>query len=85
MIIEINAHTDCRGSYNSNMALSDSRAKSCATYISTRISNPSRISGKGFGETKPVNNCSCEGDVISKCAEKEHEQNRRTEFILLSK
>jgi len=83
MIIEINAHTDCRGSYNSNMALSDSRAKSCATYISSRISNPLRISGKGFGETKLVNNCNCEGAEISNCSEKEHEQNRRTEFIIV--
>lgn len=83
MIIEINAHTDCRGSYNSNMALSDSRAKSCATYISSRISNPLRISGKGFGETKLVNNCNCEGTEISNCSEKEHEQNRRTEFIIV--
>jgi outer membrane protein OmpA-like peptidoglycan-associated protein/tetratricopeptide (TPR) repeat protein len=83
MIIEINAHTDCRGSYNSNMALSDSRAKSCATYISSRISNPLRISGKGFGETKLVNNCSCEGTEMSRCSEKEHEQNRRTEFIIV--
>jgi outer membrane protein OmpA-like peptidoglycan-associated protein len=85
MIIEINAHTDCRGAYNSNMALSDGRAKSCAAYISSRISNPSRISGKGFGETKLINNCSCEGNVEVKCSEEEHMQNRRTEFIVISK
>jgi outer membrane protein OmpA-like peptidoglycan-associated protein/tetratricopeptide (TPR) repeat protein len=85
MIIEINAHTDCRGGYNSNMALSDSRAKSCATYISSRITNPTRISGKGFGETKLINNCSCEGNEEVKCSEEEHSQNRRTEFIVIAK
>jgi outer membrane protein OmpA-like peptidoglycan-associated protein len=83
MVIEINAHTDCRGPYNSNMALSDSRAKSCATYISSRITNPTRISGKGFGETKLINNCSCEGDQDSGCSDEEHSQNRRTEFIII--
>lgn len=39
-----------------------------------------RITGKGYGETQPVNNCS---DGV-KCTEAEHEQNRRTEFLIIN-
>jgi len=83
MYIELGSHTDCRSSYESNMKLSDNRAKSSAEYISQKISNPERISGKGYGETKLINGCACEGAVKSKCTEAEHQANRRTEFIIL--
>jgi len=83
MYIELGSHTDCRSSYESNMKLSDNRAKSSAEYIKQKISNPERISGKGYGETKLLNGCACEGTVKSKCTEAEHQANRRTEFIIL--
>jgi outer membrane protein OmpA-like peptidoglycan-associated protein len=41
-----------------------------------------RITGKGYGETKLLNNCACEGKVQSACSEEEHAKNRRTEFII---
>ena len=83
MFIELGSHTDCRSSYESNMKLSDNRAKSSAEYIKQKITNPERISGKGYGETKLINGCACEGAVKSKCTEAEHQANRRTEFIIL--
>jgi outer membrane protein OmpA-like peptidoglycan-associated protein len=52
-------------------------------YIQKRITNPSRISGKGFGENQLVNDCACEGDVVSDCSEEDHQLNRRTEFIII--
>lgn len=81
--IELGSHTDCRGSGAYNMALSDRRAKASAAYIQKRISNPSRISGKGYGESKLVNDCACEGNIVSNCSEEEHQDNRRTEFRIV--
>lgn len=81
--IELGSHTDCRSSIAYNKALSDRRAKSSAEYIKARISKPERIYGKGYGESKLVNGCKCEGKVISPCSEKEHQENRRTEFRIV--
>ncbi len=80
MVIELGSHTDCRGSKKSNETLSDKRAKASADYIKKRITNPTRISGKGYGESKLLNDCACEGKVQPTCTEEEHALNRRTEF-----
>jgi outer membrane protein OmpA-like peptidoglycan-associated protein len=83
MVIELGSHTDCRGSIASNTTLSDKRANASADYIKARISNPERINGKGYGESKLKVDCPCEGTVKSTCSEEEHQKNRRTEFIIL--
>jgi outer membrane protein OmpA-like peptidoglycan-associated protein len=83
--IELGSHTDCRSSYAYNIALSGRRAKSSADYIKARITNPKRIYGKGYGESKLVNGCECEGTVKSTCSEDEHQANRRTEFRIVKK
>lgn len=83
MQIELGSHTDCRGSIASNEKLSDNRAKASAAYVRARISNPDRIYGKGYGESKLKNGCGCEGPVKSTCSEAEHQENRRTEFIII--
>ncbi len=83
MEVELGSHTDCRASYAYNEKLSDRRAKASAAYIKARISNPDRIYGKGYGESKLLNGCACEGNVKSDCSEEEHEKNRRTEFKVI--
>lgn len=83
MEVELGSHTDCRGNKASNEKLSNTRALASAAYVRQRISNPYRINGKGFGESKLINDCGCEGKVKSSCSELEHQQNRRTEFIIL--
>jgi len=83
--IELGSHTDCRSSYAYNVDLSGKRAKSSANYIKTRITNPERIYGKGYGESKLINDCQCEGAIKSSCSEDEHQANRRTEFRILKK
>lgn len=83
MVVELGSHTDCRGSIASNAKLSDNRAKASAEYIKKKITNPQRISGKGYGESKLIINCPCEGTVKSTCPETEHQKNRRTEFIII--
>ncbi|MES2799446.1 MAG: OmpA family protein [Bacteroidota bacterium] len=83
MKIELSSHTDCRNTIAYNLALSSRRAKSSAAYIKARISTPTRIYGKGYGESKLVNDCGCEGKVVSSCSEEEHQANRRTEFMIV--
>jgi outer membrane protein OmpA-like peptidoglycan-associated protein len=80
IIIELGSHTDCRGSYEYNIGLSDRRAKSSAAYIVSKGIPAYRITGKGYGETQMFINCPCEGSVTSNCTEAEHQLNRRTEF-----
>jgi len=84
MVVELGAHTDCRGTVKSNETLSSKRAKASAEYIKSRISRPERIYGKGYGEARLLNDCGCEGKVVSKCSEEEHSVNRRTEFKVIS-
>lgn len=83
MIIELGAHTDCRGVAAANLKLSGSRAKASADYIIKKGIDKSRITGKGYGESKLLNSCECEGKVKPTCSEEEHSKNRRTEFIIV--
>ncbi|MDP4683319.1 MAG: OmpA family protein [Crocinitomicaceae bacterium] len=84
MVVELGSHTDCRASIKYNETLSDKRAKASAAYIKAKITNPSRIYGKGYGESRLINDCGCEGNVKSTCSEEEHQLNRRTEFKVIS-
>lgn len=81
--IELGSHTDCRASRSYNMRLSSRRAISSAKYIKSRITNPKRIYGKGYGESKLLNGCECEGRKKSDCSDEEHQLNRRTEFRIV--
>lgn len=79
MEIELGSHTDSQGPDDKNLLLSNARAQSATDYIRARISNPERIYGKGFGESKIINRC--KNNV--KCTDLEHEKNRRTEFTII--
>lgn len=79
MKIDIRSHTDSRGNDNYNLKLSDKRAKATAKWITDQGIEVSRVSGRGFGETKLINSCS----NGKNCSEEEHQQNRRSEFIIL--
>ncbi len=76
IVIELSSHTDSRASAKYNEQLSDKRAKSSAEYIVNKGISTSRITGKGYGEYMLINKCA---DGV-KCSEKDHQQNRRTEF-----
>ncbi len=76
--IELGSHTDSRGNDAYNQSLSQKRAKSAADYIANRITDSSRITYKGYGESKLKNKC----DDGVKCSAAEHQVNRRTEFII---
>jgi outer membrane protein OmpA-like peptidoglycan-associated protein len=82
MSIELGSHTDCRSAAGANLKLSGARAKASAAYIVAKGIAAGRIKGKGYGETKLLNSCACEGKIVSSCSEEEHTKNRRTEFVI---
>lgn len=53
LLIEINSHTDFRGTDEYNMVLSQKRAKSCVDYLISKGLDPRRIKPKGYGESDP--------------------------------
>ena len=79
MIIESGSHTDSRGIVGYNTWLSTRRASSTVNYIIDSGIDPSRITGKGYGETQLINGCS---DGLE-CTEAQHAMNRRTEFVII--
>ena len=82
--LELGSHTDCRSDSIYNMGLSQRRADSAVNFIVSKGIDPERLIAKGYGETKLVNDCACEGSWVKrKCTEEEHQMNRRTTFKLL--
>jgi len=79
MIIKAESHTDSRGPASYNKGLSDRRAKSTAQYVISKGISEERISGVGKGEEEPNVDCS------QGCSKEEHAQNRRSEFIIVSR
>lgn len=62
------------------MYLSERRARSTMQYIIKKGGiSKSRITGRGYGETALVNDCTNN----KKCSEEQHQQNRRSEFIVI--
>lgn len=56
IIVELMAHTDCRGSDAANMKLSQARADSCVAYLVREKGLPiQRLVPKGYGESAPLN------------------------------
>lgn len=84
--VELNAHTDTRGSDAENMKLSQARAQSCVDYlVNEKGINKDRLVAKGYGETQPL----VSDAVIKKAATEQerealHQKNRRTSFRVLS-
>lgn len=74
--IELGSHTDSKGSDEYNQKLSQSRSQSVVSYLIGKGIATDRLVAKGYGETVPVaTNDTDEG----------RQQNRRTEFKILSK
>jgi OOP family OmpA-OmpF porin len=74
MQIELSGHTDNVGSDDSNMKLSEDRAKTVTEYLITLGIATNRVIAKGYGETKPV---------TSNDTEDGRQMNRRVEFTIL--
>ncbi len=77
--VELGSHTDSRGSAKYNQTLSQKRANASVAYIVSEGIEKSRIAGKGYGESKLLNECA---DGVE-CSEAQHQLNRRTEFKVI--
>ncbi len=75
LIIQINGYTDNVGKPADNLKLSLNRTKSVIAYLQERGIDAKRLTGKGFGETKPI---------ASNNTELGKAQNRRTEIRVIS-
>ena len=72
--VEVGGHTDNVGTAANNLKLSTDRANTVRAYLLTKGIDPSRVTAKGYGMTKPVaSNATAEGKA----------QNRRTEVKIL--
>jgi OmpA-OmpF porin, OOP family len=83
--IEINAHTDTRGSDKANQILSQGRAQSCVTYLIGKGISKERLLPTGYGETRPLISDAEIAKMIPKSEEFEaaHQKNRRTAFRVM--
>ena len=79
MVIKVESHTDNRASDSYNMNLSERRAQSTVQYVISKGIDRNRISGSGFGESRPAIACG------NGCTEAQHQQNRRSEFIIVKR
>ena len=76
MTIEVAGHTDNTGSLETNMTISDARAKAVYGYLVSNGVSEARLQAVGYGPNKPVaDNATDEG----------RQENRRTEFKILTK
>lgn len=71
--IEVQGHTDSKGTTHYNEALSERRASAVSYYLSEKSIAASRLTINGFGETMPK---------YSNTTEEGQTQNRRVEFLI---
>jgi outer membrane protein OmpA-like peptidoglycan-associated protein len=83
--VEVDSHTDIRGSWNYNLKLSGMRAACIMDYLVSQGIDQSRLSSKGFGESQPI--IPEEEIKVEKTKEEQenfYRKNRRTEFKIIS-
>lgn len=78
--VEIMSHTDSVGNDSFNQSLSQQRANSVVNYLVSKGISRSRLTARGFGETRLTNRCSNGVD----CSDAQHARNRRTEFRVIN-
>ncbi len=74
--MEIAGHSDTTGDQNLNLILSQQRAESVKSYLTTRAVDGANITATGYGASRPL----VDGDTPEA-----HARNRRTEFMLSSR
>ncbi len=75
--IQINSHTDNRGSNDYNQILSEKRAESTRNYLAlVGYINARRLRFRGYGESQLIIDC-------NNCSEAQHQTNRRSEFEII--
>ncbi len=77
--ISINVHSDSKGIEEYSLRLTQDRADLIMSYLMDKGISEERLNAVGYGSSHLLNNCVKGVD----CSEKEHQQNRRTEFVVL--
>ncbi len=80
IIIEIQSHTDSKGSEQYNIKLSQSRAESVVSYLIGKGIAKERLKAKGYGESKPI---ASNEKADSTDNPEGRAQNRRTDFKII--
>jgi OOP family OmpA-OmpF porin len=76
VVVEVAGHTDSKGSEDYNQGLSERRAAAVQDYLTSKGVKASRLSARGYGESRPVaSNDTNEGRA----------ENRRVELIVLDR
>jgi outer membrane protein OmpA-like peptidoglycan-associated protein/Tol biopolymer transport system component len=79
MNIDVRSHTDSQYASEYNQKLSQKRAESTRDWLINQCIAPERLKASGYGESKLINECA---DGIT-CTEEQHQENRRSEFIII--
>ena len=78
LYLSVHAYTDASGTAQYNQLLSEKRAKSTKEYLIQLGVETSRLSYKGFGETRLLQDCG----KLKHCTSEENQKNRRAECIV---
>lgn len=78
--IEIGSHADARGTDQYNMGLSERRAASTLEYLVSQGIERERLTSKGYGESRPLNDCT----QPTGCTSAQYARNRRSEFTIMN-
>lgn len=85
IVVELQAHTDSRGSDSNNMSLSQRRAESCVDYLRSKGIPSERMVAKGYGESRlRITDAQIAKLKTEEEKEAAHQKNRRTEFSVLN-
>ena len=76
--VKVESHADARGSDSYNLALSKRRAASTVKYLTDNGIDESRLTSEGYGENRPVNDCT----EPTGCTEAQYAKNRRSVFVV---
>jgi outer membrane protein OmpA-like peptidoglycan-associated protein len=76
MTIDVRGHTDAIDATDTNQRLSEARAAAVVAYLTGAGIQPARLTSHGFGESQPI---------APNDTEKGRQQNRRVEFMVVSK
>lgn len=79
-LFEVGAHTDTRGTAAFNLEYANRIAHEFRTLILKEASDTLWISAKGYGKSKPLNDCL----IRKNCTDEEHAENRRIEIRVVA-
>jgi hypothetical protein len=78
LTIEVAVHADSRQRADAALKLTQQRADAITAYLRSKGASKDRLTGKGYGLSKPLNPC---GPGVE-CTDRQHAENQRVEYIV---